>query len=241
MIKLNIQRFASTNKTANYNLSQYIDTDKPSYLGDYNSDMEKIDSAMHTNATTISGVDAKAETAKTTADTALGNASAADTKATNAQSTATSALEKATSNEAEINKFNLVNFKEYNFTNGVATDAINTNTNIPFNGKLTVATNSDGSIFKLYGSLSYSVSSNQDATITLQNTGINPSELFDVSTSGLVDVTDLQKNTYTYSANFRVNSDGTITINESMIAGTRRRYYFPCLYFAKNFGDQNID
>lgn len=71
MIKLNIQRFASTNKTANYNLSQYIDNDKPSYLGDYNSDMEKIDSAMHTNATTISGVDSKAETAKTTATSAL--------------------------------------------------------------------------------------------------------------------------------------------------------------------------
>lgn len=106
MIKLNIQRFASTNKTANYNLSQYIDNDKPSYLGDYNSDMEKIDSAMHTNATTISGVDAKAETAKTTADTALGNASDADTKATNAQSTATSALEKATSNEVAINQIN---------------------------------------------------------------------------------------------------------------------------------------
>ena len=100
MIKLNIQRFSSTNKTANYNLSQYVDTDKPSYLGDYNSDMEKIDTAIHSNATAITGVDSKADTAKTTADTALSNANDADSKA----STATSALEKATANEVAINQ-----------------------------------------------------------------------------------------------------------------------------------------
>lgn len=34
---------ASTNKTANLKLSQYINSDKPSYLQDYNEDMLKID------------------------------------------------------------------------------------------------------------------------------------------------------------------------------------------------------
>lgn len=38
---------SSTNKTTYYDLSQYIGTDKPTYLGDYNSDMSKIDSAIH--------------------------------------------------------------------------------------------------------------------------------------------------------------------------------------------------
>lgn len=38
---------SSTNKTNYYNLSQYIGTDKPTYLGDYNSDMSKIDGAIH--------------------------------------------------------------------------------------------------------------------------------------------------------------------------------------------------
>nr|DAF67894.1 MAG TPA: hypothetical protein [Caudoviricetes sp.] len=32
---------SSTNKTTYYALSQYIGTDKPTYLGDYNSDMSK--------------------------------------------------------------------------------------------------------------------------------------------------------------------------------------------------------
>ena len=34
---------ASTNKTANLKLSQYVNSDKPSYLQDYNEDMLKID------------------------------------------------------------------------------------------------------------------------------------------------------------------------------------------------------
>lgn len=37
---------ASTNKTANYELSQYIGADIPNPLTDYNSDMEKIDTAL---------------------------------------------------------------------------------------------------------------------------------------------------------------------------------------------------
>lgn len=38
---------SSTNKTNYYDLSQYVGTDKPTYLGDYNSDMSKIDGAIH--------------------------------------------------------------------------------------------------------------------------------------------------------------------------------------------------
>ena len=46
-MKLNIQRFSSTNATTHYELSQYIGTDKPTYLVDYNSDMNKIDTAIY--------------------------------------------------------------------------------------------------------------------------------------------------------------------------------------------------
>lgn len=40
----------STNKTANYALSQFSAGDKPSFLHDYNSDMAKIDAQMKKNA-----------------------------------------------------------------------------------------------------------------------------------------------------------------------------------------------
>ena len=38
---------ASTNKTANLKLSQYVNSDKPSYLQDYNEDMLKIDNGFN--------------------------------------------------------------------------------------------------------------------------------------------------------------------------------------------------
>ena len=38
---------ASTNSTTHYELSQYIGTDKPTYLTDYNQDMSKIDAGIY--------------------------------------------------------------------------------------------------------------------------------------------------------------------------------------------------
>ena len=46
-LKLDIQRFSSTNSTAHYELSQYVGTDKPTYLVDYNQDMSKIDAGIY--------------------------------------------------------------------------------------------------------------------------------------------------------------------------------------------------
>lgn len=46
-LKLQIQFFSSTNETTHYNLSQYIGSDKPTYLVDYNSDMSKIDTGIY--------------------------------------------------------------------------------------------------------------------------------------------------------------------------------------------------
>lgn len=55
---------SSTNKTTYYNLNQYIGTDKPTYLGDYNSDMSKIDEGIH-------GANDKATTASQNAGSAI--------------------------------------------------------------------------------------------------------------------------------------------------------------------------
>lgn len=40
----------ATNHTANYNLSQFKPTDRPTWQGDYNGDMTKIDAAIHAAA-----------------------------------------------------------------------------------------------------------------------------------------------------------------------------------------------
>lgn len=43
----------STNKTTNYELSRFVGTDRPTWLGDYNSDMSKIDRQLKQNADDI--------------------------------------------------------------------------------------------------------------------------------------------------------------------------------------------
>lgn len=64
---------SSINKTPHYNLSQFGDSpnDKPSWRGDYTSDMSKIDSQMYRNETYATTATSTASTAKTTADNAL--------------------------------------------------------------------------------------------------------------------------------------------------------------------------
>lgn len=43
----------AANHTNNYNLSQFVGTDRPTWLGDYNGDMSKIDAQMKVNADAI--------------------------------------------------------------------------------------------------------------------------------------------------------------------------------------------
>lgn len=118
---------SSTNKTTYYNLSQYIGTDKPTYLGDYNSDMSKIDSGIHqvqetatTANQTAGSAEAKAAQATTTAnqnskDISNLQASVADINSSNvtrdsniskAQATATTAIDNAKDAQASIARLN---------------------------------------------------------------------------------------------------------------------------------------
>lgn len=43
----------ASNKTVNYELSQFVGSDRPTWLGDYNSDMSKIDTQLKQNADDI--------------------------------------------------------------------------------------------------------------------------------------------------------------------------------------------
>lgn len=48
----------ATNHTNNYNLSQFTGTDRPTWLGDYNGDMAKIDTQLKKNADDIASASA---------------------------------------------------------------------------------------------------------------------------------------------------------------------------------------
>lgn len=79
---------SSINKTPHYNLSQFGDSpdDKPSWRGDYTSDMSKIDSQMYRNETDATTATSTANTAKAAADNALSLAQANTTDITEQES-----------------------------------------------------------------------------------------------------------------------------------------------------------
>ena len=108
---------SSTNKTANFKLSQFIGTDKPTFLGDYNNDMQIIDGALFTAGQTaedavndvekVKGAqeelkavheDTKQQVAqlKETADGMTGDVTAAQEAANSAEEKATAAQTAAT-------------------------------------------------------------------------------------------------------------------------------------------------
>ena len=87
---------SSTNKTTYYKLNQYIGTDKPTFLGDYNADMSKIDAGIHSVQETATTAKQTAGSAETIAETALEN-----TK-TNAKD-----IKNLQSNVADINASNV--------------------------------------------------------------------------------------------------------------------------------------
>lgn len=81
---------ASTNKTTHYNLSQYIANDKPTYLVDYNNDMEAIDGGIYNAQSSADSASAEAQNAQSSADNAQQTANTAVTNAGQAQSKADS-------------------------------------------------------------------------------------------------------------------------------------------------------
>lgn len=83
---------ASTNKTTTLDLSQFVGTDKPDWLTDYNDDMEKIDTWATTTDSDVSDANNKATQAVNTANAASTVANAATTAANNAVTVANSVV-----------------------------------------------------------------------------------------------------------------------------------------------------
>lgn len=132
-MKLNIQLFGHTNETTNYDLPQFIGTDKPTWLGDFNTAMSAIDTGMAANASDISSLGTRVTNAEgiasqassdvstltSTVNTLSGNVTTVTTTANNAQSTATSALNTANTadGKADTNASNIGTLSNLTTTN----------------------------------------------------------------------------------------------------------------------------
>lgn len=92
-----------TNSTPNYNLPQWIGTDKPTFLGDFNGAFSAIDTAMKDNADASSAATSTANAANATAVSANTNANTALNTANTAKDTADAATAAAASATSTAN------------------------------------------------------------------------------------------------------------------------------------------
>lgn len=238
---------SSTNKTTNYNLSQFLGSDKPAWLADYNQDMSKIDTQMKANADGVTATDGKADANTANigeltylSTTAKNNLVAAinevDSDVTTAQNTANSASSAASTANTNINKFNLTN--KSTLTPSTNKGTINASvTNVQF------ATDTTSSIFKVYGRVYVDNLSSQTGTLTIKigETSLRPASNYEINTGAIVFRT-YNNTTDVVPRNITVNTNGDITISDtSSLNGTMLSYSVmipPCLYFNSDFGDQ---
>lgn len=253
---------AYTNKTVNYELPQYVADDKPTYLGDFNSAMSKIDEVMKTNADSVADANgqasnavSQAQQASTTATSALNEVNTVKSQITtinekdSQQDTSISANSEAittlqgrvSTNETDIQDlqdyFNLTNIKTYSSqitTNLGQIDTANTS--------ITVALNKDGSFGKIYGQIrimNLSVSGSQDLAITIPGTDIRPNENMAISPSGFAR-NDKDHIDYNW---MNIKTNGNVSFHQKGINNTylvNILNVFPCFYQFKNFGDSDL-
>lgn len=239
---------ASTNKTSNYELSQFLGTDKPAWLSDYNSDMSKIDTQMKANADAATAAGGSA----TSANTAIGTLSSlttddktsvvaaineVDGHADTAQSTANTASTAAETATAKANQA-LAGIANFNLSSAGTVSVSGANMNTGFT-TLNIAKNSDGSLCKIYGEIRSSYQGSTTTTFTSGDTGLRPESAITIQGCMIRETKTNDGLSATYYQSFTINTDGTITW-ENASAGTvtnLRWYFMASLIFVKDFGD----
>ena len=263
-MKLNIQLFAHTNQTANYDLPQFVGTDKPTWLGDFNQAMSDIDAGMHKNASDIANMESDVASATQAASQASQNVTAltttvnslsstvtsVQTTANNASQTASSALNTAnTANgKADSNATNITSLqnavREFNldtFTTIAKSDTTATGVNSDYTVNLTLATNShDKTVFKLYGQVIGKLTTYNQVGYISFNTALRPESDITINGAGIyvLEAPNLSIAAIR-GADIVVKKTGEVRVNLDIWSETVkcRALLFANLYFLSDFGD----
>ena len=236
---------ASTNKTTHYELSQFLGTDKPAWLTDYNADMSKIDTGINGAQTTATGADGKADAANTAIGTltslettvktdVVSAINEVNTAAGTAQNTANSASSAATDNRTSITAIEqyLTLSSESQLTTSTSAGTITLS-------ELKVRKNNTGSLYKFYGRCYVSgIQGSGLLTITTSDTGLRPAEAITVAGNGLRWQTETGSNATKWQT-YTINTDGTITFQLTRGANLSAAefYFFASLTFLVDFND----
>lgn len=164
-----------TNSTTNYNLPQFVGTDKPTWLNDVNGAFASIDAQMKLNADSATS----ASTSATTANNAIGTLTNLETTAktdlvsavNEVNTTAGTALNVANTagGTAGATATDLANFiAKFNLNASSTRSSITPTKGSTTGQQPNLSQNSDGSMFKFYGRLQINAfSSTTGATVPL--------------------------------------------------------------------------
>lgn len=248
---------ASTNKTTNLELSQYIGTDKPTYLGDYNSDMLKIDTAsgelgtaIQTVAGNVSTTDSKIGTLanlNTTDKTSLVNAVNEVDNNCDSNSTSIGTLSNlnTTNKTTIVNAINEVvgnvqNFNLTTFNSFTENDMTPSQGSIESGSKITVAVNNDGSLAKIYGLLTVASTNIDDtnAYVSIQ-TSLRPAQDITINSLAVRGVYVSTGFNGIGASDVIIKTTGEVRFVTPLTSVTTRCRLIvsPCLLFVKDFGD----
>ena len=241
---------SSTNQTTHYELSQFLGTDKPAWLTDYNSDMSKIDAGVYSAQSTATGADGKATTNATSIGTLanltttektnlVGAINEVNTTAGTAQNTATGASDTANSAIGKVN--NLTTYLAIDYFSNLTASISGSGSPSITSQSVKSAYNNDGSLGKVYGRVDFGKSGvASDITITLGDTGLRPSTSITINSAAIFAPYDSSFHTTGLkSVDLVINSNGNASITfastSNEIGG--QIILTPFVIFAQDFGD----
>ena len=244
---------ASTNKTTHYELSQFLGTDKPAWLGDYNSDMNKIDTGIYNAASTATGADGKADAnagaigtlANLTTDDKTSWVAAineVDGHADTAQGTANTANTNASSAISSLQNLEAY-FNLNTQTTYTADSDITCVSGTMRPSSITVSRDSTGKLAKVYGAIRHKPVGVGNQTIQINvDTGLRPDTDITISPAGSFYGSSSSFNSANMpvEVSLKIKTTGYIEITYYAEFVPSNFYYgflFPCLYFIKDWGD----
>ena len=171
---------SATNETPYLKLPLFAATDKPTWLGDFNTAMTDIDTGVANVNNEVAKLPSQIAAANNTAAAAQTTANAAQTTANAAQTTANAAqtTANAANNIATSTAMDLQGVKDYllNLTNKgtIPTSQISTSSNLSLNSAIiSYALNKEGTYGKIYGQINAQVLDNSNGRyVTLKGVPI---------------------------------------------------------------------
>lgn len=233
-----------TNSTANYNLPQFVGSDKPAWLTDINTAFSGIDTQMKTNNTLAGTADGKADTNASAIGTLSNLATEAKSNLVSAvnevngkagQASTTASQASALASQVSSDLEDLLEYIDLKNYAGPINASI-TGATLQYSS-LFCATNDAGTLAKFYGVARISGSSGGTVRLVWQ-TAMRPTEEITIAGGCLVNYSPSNASQYTTMADYTIATDGKVTLEISVGQGLGARINFVnSLLFVKNFGD----